>query len=298
MVKSGGIMKDKCFDAGTIQAFLDGELASDLLEQVARHVAMCDGCSDLLQEAEEESAFAFEILGQEFDTLVPTERIRAHVFQAISNYEKPKVTLWQKIVGLAATLSNPMVASFASILIIFGVFALIYSLRDQQPLPDGGEVAVVTPKADSIPVIPNSFTPPPNPAPRTTSAPIIDKVIYKPEPKIKDQRSKTEDRKPLEETAKSQNLVFLDGEETYIKTIATLENSVKDKKDRVLRASTRVSYERDMAVINDSINRMKAEIRKNPKNEAAKQILRNSYQNKIELLNSLSERSDMMASLD
>ena len=90
----------------------------------------------------------------------------------------------------------------------------------------------------------------------------------------------------------------MEGEDTYIKTIATLETTVNTKKDNVLRASSRVSYERDMAVIDDSIKRMKTEVRKNPKNEAAKQILRNSYQNKIELLNSVTERSELMARLD
>jgi hypothetical protein len=303
MVKSGGIMKDKCFDAGTIQAFLDGELASELLEQVARHVALCDDCAGLLHEAEEESAFAFEILGQEFDALVPTERIRASVFQAISNYEKPKASLWQKLIGLASSFSNPMVASFASILIVFAIFAAVLSFRNQpEPTPapiiaDNSKVAEKiennTPAPAPAPSVDNSVN---NSPPVSNERPV--RIAYKPESKVKDQKSKIEVQRSSDNTPKVIPIKFVDGEETYIKTIATLENTVKGKKDTVLRGSSRVAYERDMAVINDSINRMKAEVRKNPKNEAAKQILRNSYQNKIELLNSLSERSDMMASLD
>ena len=45
---------DKCFDEGIIQAFLDGELASDLSEKVACHVAMCDACANILAVAEED----------------------------------------------------------------------------------------------------------------------------------------------------------------------------------------------------------------------------------------------------
>ena len=52
-------MKENCFDIGTIQAFLDGELASERLENVARHLALCDDCALQLAAAEEETAFAF-----------------------------------------------------------------------------------------------------------------------------------------------------------------------------------------------------------------------------------------------
>jgi anti-sigma factor RsiW len=55
-------MTEKCFDIGTIQAFLDGELASDMSEKVACHTASCDVCAIMLAEAEEESAFAFSAL--------------------------------------------------------------------------------------------------------------------------------------------------------------------------------------------------------------------------------------------
>lgn len=295
-------MKEQCFDEGTIQAFLDGELAPELLENVARHVALCDSCALLLQESEEESAFAFSILDDELNSLVPTERIRANVYQAISQLEQPKTSFWQKFLGFAASLANPTVAAFASILILVGVFAALMSLRNQPSIPDGNEViatktskdvepVTVTPINDSTPVDEINKT-----TLKTTGQPKFDKVSYKSEPKVDNRKPFV--RNPSPSVERKENIESIDGEATYLKTIATLENTIKDKKDSVLRASSRVSFERDMAVVEDSIKRMKAEVRKNPKNEAAKQILRNSYQNKIELLNSLSERSEFMASLD
>lgn len=293
-------MKDKCFDAGTIQAFLDGELSNDLLENVARHVALCDDCAALLHEAEEESAFAFEILGEEFDALVPTERIRANVFQAIANYEEPKVSLRQKIIGWVSAFSNPTAASFASLLIVIGIFAVVYSLKTPNNIPS--ETA-----SNPTPTIETANPNPPitrrvvetveNKLPNPVNKG-FEKANYKVETKV--QKTKVEVKRPTPHAPRTttQTQEAVDGEATYLKTIATLETTVNAKKDNVLRASSRVAYERDLAVINDSIKRMKAEIRKNPKNEAAKQILRNSYQNKIELLNSVSERSDLMASLD
>jgi hypothetical protein len=93
------------------------------------------------------------------------------------------------------------------------------------------------------------------------------------------------------------NAGYIPGEESYVKTIATLNKSVDTQKDAVLRPSERVSYERDMAVVDDAITKMRNEVRKNPKNESAKQVLYSSYQNKIDLLNSVSQREELVASL-
>ena len=87
------------------------------------------------------------------------------------------------------------------------------------------------------------------------------------------------------------------GEESYVKTISSLSSTVKDQKDEVLRPSERIAYERDMAVVNDTIAKMRTEVKKNPKNASAKQVLYSSYQNKIDLLNSVSQKEELVASL-
>jgi hypothetical protein len=90
---------------------------------------------------------------------------------------------------------------------------------------------------------------------------------------------------------------YLPGEESYVKTIASLSQSVADQKDTAMRPSERIAYERDMAVVNDSIKRMREEVRKNPKNDSAKQVLYSSYQNKVDLLNSVAQREELVATL-
>jgi hypothetical protein len=64
-----------------------------------------------------------------------------------------------------------------------------------------------------------------------------------------------------------------------------------------MRPSQRLSYERDLAVVDDSIKRMREEVRKDPKNDSAKQVLYSSYQNKIDLLNSVAQKEELLASL-
>jgi len=89
----------------------------------------------------------------------------------------------------------------------------------------------------------------------------------------------------------------LPGEESYLKTIASLSKTVETQKDTAMRPSERVAYERDMAMVNDSIARMRQEVKRNPKNDSAKQVLYSSYQNKIDLLSSVSQKGELMASL-
>jgi len=103
-------------------------------------------------------------------------------------------------------------------------------------------------------------------------------------------------KSPVEVESRSSDENLL-GEESYIKTIATLEKTVDSRKDDVLRPSARFAFEKDLAVTDDAIKKMKAEVRKNPKNEAAKDVLRASYQNKIDLLNSVAEKTELMSSL-
>ena len=90
---------------------------------------------------------------------------------------------------------------------------------------------------------------------------------------------------------------YLPGEESYVRTISDLKQNVDSQKDSVMTPSSRVSYERDMAMVNDSIKRMREVVKKNPRTQAARQVLYSSYQDKIDLLNSVSQREELMASL-
>jgi hypothetical protein len=43
---------------------------------------------------------------------------------------------------------------------------------------------------------------------------------------------------------------------------------------------------------------MRAEVKKDPRNASAKQVLYSSYQNKIDLLNSISQKGELVAGLN
>lgn len=305
-------MTENCFDSGAIQAFLDGELASDCLEAVSRHIASCDDCAILLAEAEEESAIAFTALDEEFNTFVPTNRLWTKISDSIEREKKP---FWQTIRGY---FSTPTIAAFASLVIVAGFFWVILTVKNNNSenlvaqnnsekqsvnnsistndLPiieaqtesenkGAGIVKATTPetKENIFRAVKTSFSTKEN-----WRQPV---KIQKPNA-MENQNSQP----PIDAAPRAANTTIL-GEESYVKTIATLEKTVDSRKDEVLKPSARFAFERDLAVTNDAITKMKAEVAKNPQNEAAKDVLRASYRNKIDLLNSVAEKSELMASL-
>ncbi|MDQ3801519.1 MAG: hypothetical protein M3384_19025 [Acidobacteriota bacterium] len=308
---------EKCFDEGTIQAFLDGELSSGLSEKVACHIALCDDCTAMLAVAEEESSFAFAALDAEFNVLVPTERIRTRLFENIAVERK---TFWQRIFGNGFGWTNPSVAAFASLILVVGLFATLWIARENStgepqiiarseqtksgdaPQPSSLKNAETAALADNPP----AAVPAEENAPGETQ---IRRAAYKPKNDNGFQAQKADyrpnnniDRRagrdfvtpPLAEPIASE---AISGEESYLKTIATLQRTVENRKDELMKPSMRVAFEKDMAIVDDAIKKMQREVRRNPKNEAAREVLRSSYQNKIDLLNSVAEKSELMASL-
>jgi hypothetical protein len=305
-------MTEKCFDIGIIQGFLDGELGSEMTETIARHISICDDCAILMAAAEEETAFAFSVLEQEFNTLVPTQRLWTKINETI---EREKKSFWQPIF---AFLLQPSTAAFASLLFVAVVSITLLSLKSGAP-PNSVELANVNEqKIISQPIFENQPSPliqTPTVFNEKENIKVTNDKQNKPEvraiktgyvkPEINRTAVNTTDRNvnaviPADKNAvaaSSEQQENVLGEESYIKTIATLSATVNNRKDEVLDPSARFAYERDLAVTDNAIKQMRKEVRKNPKNEAAKQILRTSYQNKIDLLNSVADKTELMASL-
>jgi hypothetical protein len=295
-------MKENCFDIGTIQAFLDGELASDRLENVARHLSLCDACAMQLADAEEETAFAFNALEQEFNTLVPTHRLWAKINTSI---ERERKSFWKPIL---AFLRNPAIATFATFLIVFGLFVAYLNSGN-----NNSTYVAEIPQSKPSAIVPVSNNPESKQADNQTPPVAAPENKDFNETKVASNANKNKNNRvvnanfassaPKQDAAnqisapKTQTTVYqyLPGEESYIKTIATLEKTIDQRKDEILRPSSRMSYEKDLALVNDAISKMKVEVRKNPKNESAKQVLLATYQSKVDLLNSVAGKTELMA---
>ncbi len=278
-------------EIGTIQAFLDSELSHDEAALVSDHIAGCDACAAMLAEAEDETAMVFPVLAREFDTLVPTQRLWARINESIAVERRPA---WSRILSfLAATLANPSMAAAASLLIVFGVFAAFWvnkNVVNEQPTASVPDVAAKVTAVQPV-LTPTTSTIGDNVTDDLASRPRVERAAYREE--VRRTAPAT-----TAMTAVPTAIAYLPGEESYVKTISSLSKTVDEQKEAgVLRPSQRVSFERDMAVVNDAIARMKKEVKRNPRNESAKQVLYSSYQNKIDLLNSVSQKEELIASI-
>lgn len=297
----------QCFDEGTIQAFLDGELAASAQETVARHVAVCDSCAHRLAEAETETEFAFDALEREFDALVPTNRLWRKINDSIEGENKKSV--WSgAFENLKKLFANPAAVAFAGLLICAAMFVVVQNrqpseekisiAREDKP---SGQVAAPMQSDESKKSVAQIDLPRVAVAVAQTPAPVKAVSEYR---FVRANLSKRENNQAIyqntstkKDAPKNRAREEVSDETGFLKTITILEKTVDRRKDEVLKPSARFSFEKDLAVANDAIAKMKLETKRNPKDEAARRILLASYQNKIALLNSVAEKTELMASL-
>lgn len=292
-------MKNDCLDIGIIQSFLDGELAGSEMTRVSTHVAVCDACTAMLAQAEDESALVFPALGREFDTLVPTQRLWSRINESIA-IEKQKASFWAKAYAFLVTaFASPSITVAAGLLIVGGVFAILTINRSSvEPLQNdiakapASSTTTSTSTKTTEPFVSSNDDKVTSPSSATSIRP--ERAAYRTDFR---RRPNVQPASYKPQTPAATTAAYMPGEESYVKTIANLSKTVEDKKaGGVLRPSLQVAYERDMAVVDDAITKMRAALKRNPRNESAKQILYSSYQNKIDLLNAVAQKEELIAS--
>jgi hypothetical protein len=300
----------KCLDIGTIQAFLDGETAPQTSVSVSNHVAACDNCALLMSDAEEQSSAVFSILEREMNSMVPTQRLWTKINETIE-VEKARTPFWKRAYDVIALyLATPSMAAACGLLVVVGLLAVVWSGSDNGSIdmaknPRENREQLTSPNTLPEPARPTvtevttyettDMTPGPlNASTREGDAPRVIRADHRDsDNSINGNRI----RQRGDEMARPMNLMYLPGEESYIKTINELKASVEDQKDLVLSPSSRVDFERDLAVVDDAIRRMKGVVAKDPNNQAARQVLYAAYQDKIDILNSVGQREELIASL-
>jgi len=284
-----------CIDIGTLQAFLDGELSLDLSAAVSDHLDACDACTCLLSEAEAEEAFVMPALAREFDTLVPTQRLWTKINEHIET-EKRERPWYKKLGAVALTLLARPSFAVATAALLFVVIGAGFFLSRQpaandtvatHTAPVGNPAATLVkaapPEADEKPDVAQTteFNDMPKAAPRHRAIrAAYTTVSAQPEP------ARSSSGSAIDPTLQN-----------YESTIAGLSRSLQGQKDSVMAVQERIAFERDMALVNNTIAKMRAQVRKDPNDASARQVLYSSYQNKIDLLNSVSQKQELVASL-
>jgi len=288
-------MNEKCLDIGTIQAFLDGETKPEVSLRLADHIGGCKACTDRLAVAEDENSFVFSALDREMNTLVPTQRLWNRINDSIE-IEKASAPYWHQFVAFVSTsFSSPTMTAAAGLLIVFGLISAVWMVRSTSDVASGDVRTFVTPAPDAGPVSPRQE--PSNESNPTRSASTGPSYVAKSELSEESVNKLVEESNRRNEI-RPQSIVHqpLPSEVGYIKTIAGLKESLDGRRDEVFDPSSRVAFERDLAVVNNAIQRTQKVARKNPRNQAARQVLYSAYQDKIDLLNTVAQRDELMAS--
>jgi hypothetical protein len=269
-----------------------------MLEQVARHVSGCDACEILMSDIEAESAAVALAFETENFELVPTERLRTKIFTEIAEIESK--SSWLQSAAAALGFSNgfkwsmPAMAAFAGLVLVAGVVGFVLMSKPQQDLR-AASAAPPRPLGNSRAAAPIAQIPD-EPAGNlnTPNAPVIRSNYTAPKAVYREAVYRETVNAPAPVRTEVQPL---EDEERYLQTINTLERSVGGRKGVSYKPANMVSYERDLATVDDSIRKMQKMARKNPKDDASKQLLLASYQNKIDLLSAASEKTELMASM-
>src|SRR4051794_40900090 len=96
----------RCLDEGKLQAYFDGELSIDMMESVTSHLAACVTCAAAARELEEESALLTSALAAEFESSVPTERLRERINEAVLGDRLAVARTTEKATGLGGFFSG------------------------------------------------------------------------------------------------------------------------------------------------------------------------------------------------
>jgi len=318
-------MTKKCLDEGIIQAYLDGELPQESAHAAAAHLAGCDACAAAVASAEQANSFFAAAFAPDPDVTVPTEVLRARLGAAVAQLEdapRAQPSRRRNFSALLAPLNGlfsftpQRAAAFASVLAVVAVAFVFLAVRRQTTSPVGprsDEAARQTPTAPQ----PAPQTPPDHAASRPEErvieqaakrhdapAPLIAQAAA-PKPRAVRGRAPVQARKPGgappaeaagAETASARKAeAALPGEKNYREAIASLERAVKVGGDAVLNPSTRIEYERNIAVLDRAIEETRRVALSNPKDKEAVSFLMSAYQSKVELLATVADQAQVAA---
>ena len=278
----------RCLDEATLQTYFDGELSGEMMESATLHLASCSTCAAAAREMEEEINLMMTALAPEFESSVPTERLRQRIDAAVLDLRVDAASSPARG-GFAAFISSLLsfgsqrslgYASLVVVLAFAAVFGLVKLKTDTQQTGNNAEeqVAVVPPKVQPV----QSNTPVEG-TESETNDPI--KVNRPTTPKfvpVKAPVNKTNT------TPASEPVRLLPGERAYLQTIARLDSTIKANK-KSMRPSLQVEYERNLAVVDRAIAATRSAAKSNPNDPDAADFMFSAYQSKVDLLNTIAD---------
>jgi len=280
----------RCLDEGKLQAYFDGELSIDMMESITSHLAACVTCAAAARELEEESALLTSAFAAEFESSVPTERLRERINEAVLGDRLAVARTTEKATGLAGFFSGLLnfgtqrTLGYASLAVVLAFAAImgVVKLTGTPEIPTNTDVAktVEPPKNDAIakadPPKESNIT-----VKETSAPPAKAPTIVTP-------------RKPYKAVAVSETpqaaraVKLLPGERSYLQAIARLDSTIKSNQ-KSMRPALQVEFERNLAVVDRAIAATRSAAKSNPNDPDAADFMFAAYQSKVDLLNTIAD---------
>lgn len=278
----------RCLDEATLQTYFDGELSAEMMESATLHLASCSTCAAAAREMEEEINLMMTALAPEFESSVPTERLRQRIDAAVLDLRvdaasSPARGGFGAFISSLLSFGSQRSLGYASLVVVLAFAAVFGLVKLKTDAPQTGsnpeeQVAVVPPKVQPV----------------QSSAPIEGIKLQTNDP-IKVNRPTTPKFVPAKapvnktnSTPASEPVKLLPGERAYLQTIARLDTTIKANK-KSMRPSLQVEYERNLAVVDRAIAATRSAAKSNPNDPDAADFMFSAYQSKVDLLNTIAD---------
>lgn len=286
----------RCLDEAKLQSYFDGELSIEMMESITSHLAACVTCAAAAREVEQESALFMEALSAEFETSVPTERLRERIDAAVLGERVAVAQSTQKASGLAGFFSGLLsfgtqrTLGYASLAVVlaFATIMGVVMMKDSKE-SSNNQTATNTPapaKTDeAVAVVP--ATPVVNTLSDDLSKSDAPVAVASKRPQRRAVTPRPSQIAPAMATNNAPVKLF-PGERSYLQTIARLDSTINSNKKQ-MRPSLRAEYERNLAVVDRAIAATRSAAKSNPNDPDTADFMFAAYQSKVDLLNTIAD---------
>jgi hypothetical protein len=270
---------NSCIDEGTLQAWLDGELAANEAANVAAHLNNCAHCAAAASTVEAENLILSEALATEFAASVPTAALRQRVESAVAGLHKvpaASASRWSAVAEFFGSFRPLAYASVAAMIVLAAIIGFVYFKKDKtDSIANNNKPPILTPAPAPKEAPQQVAKQPVDPLPDSVPSTSPERVAYKPKPMRR--------TKAAEPDAGSLGWQ----QRQYESAIAKLDEALKTQPP--MRPSLQVEYEYNMAVIDSAIATSRDAAKKNPKDPLANQFMLAAYQSKVDFMNQIAD---------
>jgi anti-sigma factor RsiW len=281
----------ECLQEEVLQSYLDGELHGQRMEQVTIHLSSCVSCSNLARQLEQENSLLASALAPEFESAVPSERLRQRIDAAIATARidaaasETGVRNWLSSLSDLFTIRPQRALAYASLMLIVGFGAIMAMMRWQTvPALPATQVATtpVTPVTNEGTTTTSSSTGSVSSSQAASTNGTVASAQNNRRP-----RAKINVATPSGGSEVAANHVkLLPGERSYLQTIAQLDSTLKSDKGR-MKPEVEAEYQRNLAFVDRTLAVARTAAKTNPNDPDATEFMFSAYQSKVDLLNTV-----------